>query len=52
MTGTVTVFFKDENWGAWPSGAIRVGRVFVSYLASLAAGGEEVRLVELGCPRR
>lgn len=52
VTGSVTVFFKDEKWGAWASIAIREGRVFVLYTATLLVGGQEVRLVELGCPRR
>ncbi len=39
----------DEEWNARPSIAVREGRVFVLYLASLVPSGMEVRLVELGC---
>jgi len=52
IIGQVTIFFRDEKWGAWPSIAIRDGRVFVLYTATLATSGQEVRLVELGCPLR
>jgi hypothetical protein len=52
VTDMLTVTFPDEKFGGWPSVAVREGRVFVSYAASLSNGGEEVRLVELGCPEK
>jgi len=52
VTGALAVMFPDEKWGGWPSVAVREGRVFVSYFAALSAAADEVRLVELGCPKR
>ncbi len=40
-----------ERYAAWPSLAVRDGRLFVAYAASLLGGRYEVRLLEMGCRR-